>query len=801
MAKIPNRKDLQDLNKELSAFEDALLNISSKLSSTIKDSLRSVRDEAKTVGEILEKQISNTIKSMARDLDDTVKSTLDLAKGTTSVSKIQQKIQRQKVKALSIEKNLSTLQKNGLITLDDYNKSLGELFDTQKAHLSVMEEQLDMAKEIKKRIGITGKIIKGISKLPIIGDLINAEEILTNINHQAFLGKTKLQIMGTALEGVLGSIKQNLGDPLVLIGLFKKLIDAVQSFSKMSVKIGQSFLGLAGSTKQVRADLVDMAANNRYLNFEEALGHMVSINKLTGTNLKLTQDQVNHMQRLTNLMGLSAETASGLFEISTLTGQSFDDSLTNIASITEELNATEGQILSVNDVVEKFVSASSQIRANLANNPELLARAAFQAAKLGLTLNQIQDLSRGTLNFQSSIEDEMSAELLLQKNLNLEALRYATLTGDVATQGKEIERIIKDNIESTKGNVIAQEALAKTLNMSVEQMFKISDEMKLQDKLAEMGVDKRISLSDYNNLALKKQQELSKELGKQVTLEDAKNAISKDNLNDLAKQAELSQELSRGIENIKDNLVKMLVDTGVLGRLEKFTKLAADNPKAAIAGFATVLGGILLAQKAIPQNVRIVGGGGFGGGIGGGGKGKVVGGGGIGGGGKGKILKGGMKRSMKRAGLKMFGKNLGKAGIKSIGKKIPIVGTLLGLGFAAQRAMKGDWLGAGMELTSGLVSNLPGVGTAASLGIDAALAAKDVKASNGTAADFISRPGQPIQKFRKDDIIVGGTSLGGGNEVVPLLKELIVAVKQGGDIYMDGAKVGKSLALSTSKIG
>ena len=801
MAKIPNRKDLQDLNKELSAFEDALLNISSKLSSTIKDSLRSVRDEAKTVGEILEKQISNTIKSMARDLDDTVKSTLDLAKGTTSVSKIQQKIQRQKVKALSIEKNLSTLQKNGLITLDDYNKSLGELFDTQKAHLSVMEEQLDMAKEIKKRIGITGKIIKGISKLPIIGDLINAEEILTNINHQAFLGKTKLQIMGTALEGVLGSIKQNLGDPLVLIGLFKKLIDAVQSFSKMSVKIGQSFLGLAGSTKQVRADLVDMAANNRYLNFEEALGHMVSINKLTGTNLKLTQDQVNHMQRLTNLMGLSSETASGLFEISTLTGQSFDDSLTNIASITEELNATEGQILSVNDVVEKFVSASSQIRANLANNPELLARAAFQAAKLGLTLNQIQDLSRGTLNFQSSIEDEMSAELLLQKNLNLEALRYATLTGDVATQGKEIERIIKDNIESTKGNVIAQEALAKTLNMSVEQMFKISDEMKLQDKLAEMGVDKRISLSDYNNLALKKQQELSKELGKQVTLEDAKNAISKDNLNDLAKQAELSQELSRGIENIKDNLVKMLVDTGVLGRLEKFTKLAADNPKAAIAGFATVLGGILLAQKAIPQNVRIVGGGGFGGGIGGGGKGKVVGGGGIGGGGKGKILKGGMKRSMKRAGLKMFGKNLGKAGIKSIGKKIPIVGTLLGLGFAAQRAMKGDWLGAGMELTSGLVSNLPGVGTAASLGIDAALAAKDVKASNGTAADFISRPGQPIQKFRKDDIIVGGTSLGGGNEVVPLLKELIVAVKQGGDIYMDGAKVGKSLALSTSKIG
>ena len=43
---------------------------------------------------------------------------------------------------------------------------------------------------------------------------------------------------------------------------------------------------------------------------------------------------------------------------------------------------------------------------------------------------------------------------------------------------------------------------------------------------------------------------------------------------------------------------------------------------------------------------------------------------------------------------------------------------------------------------------------------------------------------------------------GGGNqETNRLLRELITAVNQGGDVYMDGAKVGKSLALSTSKIG
>ena len=70
--------------------------------------------------------------------------------------------------------------------------------------------------------------------------------------------------------------------------------------------------------------------------------------------------------------------------------------------------------------------------------------------------------------------------------------------------------------------------------------------------------------------------------------------------------------------------------------------------------------------------------------------------------------------------------------------------------------------------------------------------------------DFILRPGQPPIKFNKDDLLIGGTNLGGSNnnnEVTTLLKELISAVKQGGDVYIDGAKAGRSLALATSRMG
>lgn len=79
-----------------------------------------------------------------------------------------------------------------------------------------------------------------------------------------------------------------------------------------------------------------------------------------------------------------------------------------------------------------------------------------------------------------------------------------------------------------------------------------------------------------------------------------------------------------------------------------------------------------------------------------------------------------------KAGEKGLLKGLGKGLGKTILKKIPLLGLGAGLVFGAQRLMGGDWKGAGLEALSGLASTVPGIGTAASLGIDAALMARDV---------------------------------------------------------------------------
>ena len=74
----------------------------------------------------------------------------------------------------------------------------------------------------------------------------------------------------------------------------------------------------------------------------------------------------------------------------------------------------------------------------------------------------------------------------------------------------------------------------------------------------------------------------------------------------------------------------------------------------------------------------------------------------------------------------------------------------------------------------------------------------------GKAEDFIMQNGT-LTKFRKDDVIVGGTNLSGGkggnNEKTnQLLERLIKAVEKGGNVILDGQKVGTAMAVGSYRM-
>jgi len=99
---------------------------------------------------------------------------------------------------------------------------------------------------------------------------------------------------------------------------------------------------------------------------------------------------------------------------------------------------------------------------------------------------------------------------------------------------------------------------------------------------------------------------------------------------------------------------------------------------------------------------------------------------------------------------KTVAKVVGKGVGKSLIKKVPLLGAVAGVAFGIERAMKGDWLGAIGEVASGVASTVPGVGTAVSTGIDAALIAKDVAGAEegGIIPGIASLPGSKGENDR-----------------------------------------------------
>ena len=114
------------------------------------------------------------------------------------------------------------------------------------------------------------------------------------------------------------------------------------------------------------------------------------------------------------------------------------------------------------------------------------------------------------------------------------------------------------------------------------------------------------------------------------------------------------------------------------------------------------------------------------------------------------------------------------------GSIVPVVGTF---GGGLLGGIIGDWIG-----------NLPAVQKALAPPLAKALGGDDV------AEDFIMQGGK-IQKFRKDDIVMGGTKLTGSDpRTIQLLERLVSAVEKGSVVMLDGQRVGQALNVGARRL-
>jgi hypothetical protein len=388
------------------------------------------------------------------------------------------------------------------------NRKLGLDQNRLQAQLLEINEQLTRKynKELKiKKDSLTAQIQDNKlqqqlndSVLDYLRTLSSAAEEEKKITEE----KKKQNTLSGFVAAKYKEIKGQLETFFSLGSIFKIILDGALRFSKISTEIGKNLGYGADNANKVASNMIDVAqsANNVNVTFQNLADAANELSTATGYVAEYSADTLETQIMLTKQFGLQAEEAAGIYKLSVLTGKS--SKAVNDAMV-GAFAATRNQLkvgVPFKATIAEAAKVSGQLAANLQNNPALITKAVVQAKALGTTLEQVKGQGEALLNFESSLENELKAELLTGKQLNLERARAAALAGDQVALAEELNKNVGTLEDFQKMNVLQQKSLAEAVGLTSDQL---ADQLRNQKIALETGK----SLAEVNADELKQAQE------------------------------------------------------------------------------------------------------------------------------------------------------------------------------------------------------------------------------------------------------------------------------------------------------
>ena len=507
MAEDPKKKALETA----SIIEDALQSIAAKVSDIFEQAMAGTDKVTATVT----KDIQKRFNQMAKVTDDIASNAVRLQEGLLKTKSVEEQILQRKIQQETLGTQLITHFKNqgkeasnieelikkqneGLLKLNKNQQELVNEYIKSKQYnddyIKQLDEQLKAQEKIEKTVGTTGKLLKGVSKIPIVGQFLDAEDAIKAANKAAADQKGKIGAIGAAAGSLGKSLVSGLTDPLAIVGF---LIKGFQMFLSIGYAADEQITGLSKSMSVSKEEAT--ATRDRFIEIQNSgesifnttknlVAAQMELADALGATRGFTEQQVKDQVMLTKQMGLTAEEAEGIQKLAMANGMTAEGVTDSVIKQTSALAKQTGVQLDNKKIIGEVAKVSGQLRLQYANNPKLIAKAVVETKKLGINMEIAANAAKGLLDFESSIENELSAELLTGKALNLERARGLALNGDSVGAAKEMLAQVGSASEFANMNVIQQEAIAKAVGMSTDDL---ANSLVTQENLSKLGDNTR----------------------------------------------------------------------------------------------------------------------------------------------------------------------------------------------------------------------------------------------------------------------------------------------------------------------
>jgi len=561
--------ELSKQNVELNNVKSSLKgisNIASQLSAYKKGDI----DLGKKEIQNLEKQAKLKFLNLQYSINSGRLKEKELAEAKDSL-----KYQQQFINGLKdikqIEEQISNTKGTSFFSnLEKITKSIPGLGKFSSSFENAAKASKEQAKYNLQNFGSVDGMSKTNLKALQTGKGLTAEKI-----KELGLEKQLVDYQGKGLSGTAASMKakslgitgaaENAKSPFqagvsnLKSGLAEGATEAL-SFGAIITQIVQAFLGLdamIGTTaKQLGVSYNTAAGLSQEFNtmanssgniFVTTKGINESFNQINaalGTNGRISEEILITQTELVKQAGYSVEAATMISKLSLATGKPAKEITTAFLGQAKALNLVNGTAINEKELIEDISKASKSILISFADQPGKLMAAAYAAKKLGLSLNDIKGIQDSLLNVESSIASEFEAEVLTGKQLNLEKARYYALTNNIAGIAQELSAQGITQTSFGHMNVIQQEAVAKAMGMSRDQMSEMLMNQTAISKLT--GVDGATAKERYNNAV------------KKYGVEKANAMLGDDTLAQQLQSASIQDRFNASIEKLKELFVTLI---------------------------------------------------------------------------------------------------------------------------------------------------------------------------------------------------------------------------------------------------
>jgi hypothetical protein len=744
-------KAIADAKKEAASLEAGFGGIDSTIKSIVSELKKG--NEASSLATKAFRGIQNITEKLKYDQQDISKLSLDQLKRQRDKLKTyqqeikdQSKIISEKIQGLTLDKKGNQLEGEALRSkLDELklnhqiNESEIAIYMAAKENFAIFEETNQLLKEriekeekINSKIGLAGKLMKGLAKIPIVGQFIDTNEALEKMRDKVEKTGSSIAALGAGLKSVGKDIFKGAMDPLTTIVL---IVNAMKELDGGAEKFARSMNMSYKESLQFRNEMEKVNGVTKG-QMQESVAF---INKQLGTSSGLTKEMRAEFTQLEIRAGMTKEELMGITSLSLTNGKTIKQNTNAFMAQVKHIAAGKNLVLNEKQLMGDISKISAATTLSLGKNPKELAKAVATAKALGIEMNKLESIADGLLNFEQSIEAELSAELLTGKNLNLEKARQAALNNDIAGMAEEINKQIGNSAEYTKMNRIQQESLAKAVGMNREEL---AQTLYTQEQL-----------KGATGKEAEEKQALLDKLIQEKGLTEAKRLMETEGFEKLKQQAGVQTEFNQSILELKG----ILAD-GILPMFKGIAEFVRDHMNMIKAIAAIYLG--MKITFAVLNTLNLVG----------------------------LAIDQRRKRTAeKESGTEVVG-NAFKIGGSLGPYGIAIIAGLIATGLASLAMFTGD----------DIMSPAPGgtgYGKRTLFGPEGAIQLNDkdtvIAGTNLFGNDIKSEPGKATQMGKKGEIKLGGDSSAVVNAIMELRKDVNALANRPIIVQMDGKEIAK----------